>query len=367
MRWSTLSTTKDKVLNRYHVIFLAQSVMLGTGILSLPQKLSSMGYSQTFMPLLYGLIATLTLFAMVWLCSKFPNDDLFKMNEILLGKYIGKTINFFIIIQCIVFSAEIISNYMHLIQSTALQEQTITLPVLCFLLLLIYIVNGGIKSIARFCIMTFFITIWMFYFTRWAIEKGSVSHLLPLFNFTTKEFYAAFKQGYFSFLGYELIVFYFPFIIDKKKAFRHSLLGVWISVFLCFITTLISVMYYSEWQLKNVEFSVLNLFKAGEFTFIERIDIIGITLWVFLILTSMTAYVWCAKQGAHALFPLPKKKKNYYLYMITCLIFVIIKMPVSREVQDKLFMASNYIGYILIIWPLFLIMIYLFRKKQVQV
>lgn len=53
--------------------------------------------------------------------------------------------------------------------------------------------------------------------------------------------------------------------------------------------------------------------------------------------------------------------------MITCLIFVIIKMPVSREVQDKLFLASNYIGYILIIWPLFLIMIYLFRKKQVQV
>lgn len=68
-------------------------------------------------------------------------------------------------------------------------------------------------------------------------------------------------------------------------------------------------MYYSEWQLKNVEFSVLNLFKAGEFTFIERIDIIGITLWVFLILTSMTAYVWCAKQGAHALFPLPKKRR----------------------------------------------------------
>lgn len=134
MRWSTLSTTKGKVLNRYHVIFLAQSVMLGTGILSLPQKLSSMGYSQTFMPLLYGLIATLTLFAMVWLCSKFPNDDLFKMNEILLGKYIGKAINFFIILQCTVFSAGIISNYMHLIQSTALQEQTITLPVLCFLL-----------------------------------------------------------------------------------------------------------------------------------------------------------------------------------------------------------------------------------------
>ena len=116
MRWLTLNATKGKVLNRYHVIFLAQSIMIGTGILSLPQKLSPMGYTQSFMPLLFGVIASLTLFAMVWLCSKFPNDDLFRMNEILLGKWLGKFINLLVIIQFIVFSAGIISNYMHLIQ-----------------------------------------------------------------------------------------------------------------------------------------------------------------------------------------------------------------------------------------------------------
>ena len=239
------------------------------------------------------------------------------------------------------------------------------MPVLCFLLLLIYIVSGGIKSIARFCIMTFFITIGLFYFTRWAIEKGDPSHFLPLFNFTPKEFYEALKQGYFSILGYELILFYFPYIIDQKKAFRHSLIGIWISIFLCFITTAISVMYYSEWQLKNVEFSVLNLFKAGEFTFIERIDIIGITLWVFLILSSITAYVWCAKRGMDTF--LKKKKQSYQLYIIALIIFFIVKMPFSREFQEKLFMASNYVGYVLVSWPVFLILIYVIRKKQVQV
>jgi len=124
-------------------------------------------------------------------------------------------------------------------------------------------------------------------------------------------------------------------------------------------------MYYSEWQLKNVEFSVLNLFKAGEFTFIERIDIIGITLWVLLILSSVTAYVWCAKRGVDTL--LKKKKQNYQLYIIAFIIFIIIKMPFSREFQEKLFMASNYMGYLLVIWPVFLILIYIIRKKQVQV
>lgn len=358
-----MSTANLKMLNRYHVIFLAQSIMVGTGILSLPQKLSAMGYTEWFMPVLFGVVATLTLWPMVWLCSKYPNENLFRINEILLGKVIGKVINLFFVLQFIVFSAGIISNYMHLIQSTALQEQTITLPVICLLLLLVYIISGGIKSIARFCMMTFFITIGMFYFTRWAIEKGEVSHLIPLFNFDWQEFFDAFKKGYLSILGYELIMFYFPYIIDQKKAYRHSLIGIWISIFLCFFTTVVSVIYYSEWQLKNVEFSVLNLFKAGEFSFVERIDIIGITLWVFLILSSITAYVWCAKLGVDSLL---KKKRNYQLFLLAAIIFLIVRMPFSREFQEKLFTASNYIGYMLIIWPIFLGMIYVVRKKKVQ-
>lgn len=359
----TLSTAKLKVLNRYHVIFLAQSIMIGTGILSLPQKMSSMGFTQWFVPIIFGVIATFTLWPMVWLCSKYPTEHLFRINEILLGKVIGKAINLFFILQFIVFSAGIISNYMHLIQSTALPEQTITLPVICLLLLLIYIVSGDIKSIARFCMMTFFLTIGMVYFTRWAIEKGEFSHLLPLFNFNAKQFFDAFKDGYLSILGYELIMFYFPYIMDQKKAFRHSLIGIWISILICFFTTVVSVIYYSEWQLKNVEFSVLNLFKAGEFTFVERIDIIGITLWVFLILSSVTAYVWCAKIGIDSVF---KKKKIYILYLIAAIIFVIVKMPFSREFQEKLFAASNYIGYMLIIWPIFLMLVYAVRKKKVE-
>ncbi len=359
------ATSKPKLLNRYHVVFLAQSVMIGTGILSLPQQLSSLGYSQAFMPLLFGVIASITLYPMIWINGKYPSANLFQINEILLGKWFGKFINTLLIIQLITFSAGIISDYMHLIQSTALQEQTITGPVLCFLLMLVYIVSGGIKSIARFCILTFFLTIGMVYFTHWAFEKGSISHFLPLFNFfSINDFYEAFKKGYLSILGYELIMFYYPYIVDQKKAYRHSLIGIWISISLCFITTAISVMYYSEWQLENVEFSVLNLFKAGEFSFIERIDIFGITLWVFLIFSTVAAYLWCAKKGVDSLV---SKKSNVYLYILAAIIFFIVKMPSSRDFQEKLFTATYYVGYMLILWPVFLIIVYVIRKKkQVQ-
>ncbi|MCK1996882.1 spore germination protein [Psychrobacillus psychrodurans] len=345
-----MSPKNLKVLGVYHVIFLVQNTMVGTGLLSAPQRLSVLGYSQVLMPIYFGIIATITLWPMVWICSQYKGDNLFRINELLLGKWMGKGINVLIVLHFTLLIAAIISNYMNLIQSTALPEQTTTVTILLVLLLLTYIVNGGIKTIARFCTLAFCLAMPMVYFLRWGIEKGDLSHIFPLFNFTSQEFFKAMQQGYLSILGYELIMFYFPYIIDQKKAFKHAVIGICITISLVFITTLVSVMYYSEWQLEHVEFSVLHLFKAGEFSFVERIDIMGITFWVSLILTTAAAYLWSARKGLDSI---RSKKNKYHVYFIAAAIFGVIMLPVNREFQQKLFDASIYIEYIVILWPIF--------------
>lgn len=358
-----LSGNKLKVLNGMHVIFLTQNIMFGAGVLSLPEMLSSLGYSQSWMPILFGIIACLTLWPMIWICSKYENDNLFRINEKLLGKWFGKSMNVFIILVYTIFLSSVISNYMELIQTTALSQQTITVPLLLFLLLLVYISSGGIKSIARFCIMAFFITISMVYFLKWSIEKGDVKHLLPLFNFNTKELLVGLREGYNSMLGYELILIYFPYIINQKKAFKYAVIGIWISVSLYLLTTVVSVMYFSEWQLTNVEYSVLHLFKAGELNFIERIDIFGITFWVFVILTTAAGYLWSAKKGLDSIF---KKEKKYHLYALAVVVFVVVMLPFSQEFQASFFKYSYYATYALVGWPIFLSIVYKHRIKRVQ-
>ena len=358
-----MSTQSKKILNGYHVIFLVQNAMIGTGILTLPRNLSAVGYSQILLPLLFGVIASLTIWPMIWLNKKYPTDNLFQINEQLLGKTLGKTINIFIIIQMIVFIAGTIGYYLDLIQSTILPEQRITMQLILLLLLLLYIVNGGIKGIARFCILAFFLTIGIFYFTHWAFQKGELSHIFPLFNFTGSELFDAVSKGYLSIVGYELIMFYFPYISEQKKAFKHALIGIWISVSLCFITVFISVMYYSEWQLKHIKFTILNLFKAGDLSFIERIDVLFMSLWVVLVLSTLAVYLWSAKEGIVSIM---KKKHKYLLFIIGIVIFAIIELPIPREVHDKLFKVNDYLLYALIIWPIFLCFLYLLRKKKVE-
>src|SRR5690554_4223267 len=107
-----MDETKFKILNHYHVIFLIQSSMVGTSILSLPHRLSSMGYSQWWMPLLFGVVANILLIPMIWLALKYRNDTLFAIHEKLFGKWLGKTINVIFLVYFIVVIAAVCASFL---------------------------------------------------------------------------------------------------------------------------------------------------------------------------------------------------------------------------------------------------------------
>lgn len=356
-----MDVTKKKVLNGYHVVFLVQNVMIGMGLLSFNKVLSPLGYSQWWIPLLFGVLANITLIPMVWLALQYKEDDLFDIHEKLLGKKIGKLLNVILIGYVILVIASVTQNYLDLIQIAILPTRTNTFHAFFILLLAVLIVNGGIKSVARFCTFTFFFTIGLVYFLRWGFVEGEISHLLPLFNFSSSEFLEATKLGYSSMVGYELIMVYFPYIINQKKAFKQASLGIWISVLLYFMVSVVAVMYFSEWQLEHMFYTVLELFQAVELSFVERIDTIGITVWVFLILSTIGAYLWVVKKGIESV---SAKNSQYPMYMTAVSVYILLSVPFSQTIKKTLHENIFYVSYGLILWPVFLCIIHFLRKEK---
>ncbi|PPA70781.1 GerAB/ArcD/ProY family transporter [Jeotgalibacillus proteolyticus] len=356
-----MDNNKRKKLNGYHVVFLVQNTMVGLGLLSLPNKLNSMGYSQWWLPLLLGVIANLTLIPMIWLFLRYPTENLYTLNEKLLGKWFGKFVNLFLVLYLIIFISSIVEGYLDLILIVALPDRPITGPLIVFFLVLLYIVHGGIKSIARFSIMSFFLTIWMLIFLYWPIIEGDPRHLLPVSNFTLKEWLQASRNGYFSMVGYDLIMIYFPYIIHQKRAFLHGSIGIWITSIVYFTVTVVSVMYFSPWQMEEVVYPILKLYKAVELSFFERIDVMGISLWVFLLLSTASAYLWVGKKGLDSL---RNNNKTYHLYLLAILIFVFINIPFPKDLQDILYDQIFYLKLAIILWPNVLILVHLIRPKK---
>ncbi|NYF25471.1 GerAB/ArcD/ProY family transporter [Sporosarcina sp. JAI121] len=356
-----MDQNQTKVLNGYHVVFLVHLVMSGNILLTLPNLLSPLGFSQWWFPLLFGVIANLLLIPMIWIALKYKQHNLFAIHELLLGKWLGRSLNGFLILYAVLTLASVVEGYLDLIQIIALPDRTIIGPLIVFMLLLVYIVNGDIKSIARFCIISFFLVVWILFFLKWAIGEGDIKHILPLFNFTRQEFFTATKNGFIAMSGFEIILFYFPYIICQKKAFKQASLGIWITVSVYFVTVFASVMYYSEWQLENVMYPVLYLLNAVTLPFLERVDVLAISLWVFLILTTAAAFLWVAKKGLDSI---RDKEKKSHLYIIAAIVFGIVSIPFPAEYQKMVYERVYYSNYGFMIWPSFLCIIHLLKTKK---
>lgn len=334
--------------------------MIGMGLLSINHTLSPVGYSQWWFPILFGIVANLTLIPMVWISLKYKDDNLFDIHEKLFGKWLGKFLNIFLIAYAIMIFAAVIQKYLDLVFISILTERNIVGHLLLLVLLAVFIVKGGIKSIARFCILTFFLTGWLVYYLRWGIEKGEISHLLPLFNFTSAEFWKTFKDGYMTMTGYELIMVYFPYIIHPLKAFKQASIGIWNTVFFYVSVTIVGTMYFSEWQLENLLFPVLKLFQAVDLSFVEQIDTFGLTIWVFLMLTTVGGYLWMAKKGIDSV---RNSNSQYHIYGVAIMGVIIIILPFPMFLA-KLYEYVFLVSYGVILWPGFLILVHLLRKNK---
>ena len=335
--------------------------MIAMGLLSLPNQISAVGYSQWWLPILFGIIANLTIIPMIWISSKYKEHDLFKIHEILFGRYVGKGINVLLLIMAIILMVSTIERYLEMIQVVALPYRTVTGPLIILLIVAVLIARGGIKSVARFCIMTFFLTAPLVYFLKWGIAEGEITHILPLFNFTGKEFLEATEQGYSTIVGYELLMFYFPHIIHQEKVFKRATLGIWITISFYTAVSIVSVMHFSEWQLENLLYPVLNLFKYVELSFIEKVDTLGITFWVFLILSSVAAYLWVLKEGIDSL---RSKKHVAHLYVVAAVIALVVYIPFSQGLEETLYGKVFYFSYALILWPNLLCLIEMIKSRK---
>jgi len=331
------------------------------GLLSLPNQISAVGYSQWWLPILFGIIANITIIPMIWISSKYKDHDLFKIHEILFGRYVGKGINVLLIMVAILLMAATIERYLEMIQVVALPYRTLTGPLIIFMIVAVLIAKGGIKSVARFCIITFFLTGPLVYFLKWGIAEGEITHLLPLFNFTGKEFLEATKQGYSTIVGYELLLFYFPHIIHQKKVFMHASLGIWITITFYTAVSIVSVMHFSVWQLENLLYPVLNLFKYVELSFIEKVDTLGITFWVFLILSSVSAYLWVLKEGIDSL---RSKTHAIHLYVVAVVIALVVYIPFSQGLEEMIYGKVFYFSYALILWPNLLCLLEIIKSRK---
>lgn len=315
-------------------IFLIHGVQLATGVLSLPRQLAEKSGTDGWMSLLLGYLINLVVsILMIYTLKRFPGQTLYGLLVQLFGKWAAKIA----IIPWIAYFAY--SSWLVQVQA-ALYIQAWFLPsIRKYILIVLFaipsfmLVRHGWKALGRYAELVFYMSIWMPFFMLLPLKDSSWIHLLPLFKDGFGPILSGVGTTIFSLLGFEITLFLYPYLQNKEKAVRGVVIANTLTFLAYLFVTLVCFSYFSPDEITVYYQPVLSLLKVIEFRFLERVDMIFLSIYLFIVSTSWIPYLFCASfstslllgKRRHALFA------GFFLLLFIVVTFVL--QPSWIEVQ----------------------------------
>lgn len=337
---------KSKV-SHYLVFYLISSMQIGIGVLGFQRVIAmTAGYDGWISVLLSGL----SIHIIIWIMYKIAetsNGDLISAHTFIFGNLLGKMISFLFIFYFILLAVAVLRTYIEIIQVWMFPDLKTFWYSLGFLLVTIYIIYGGFRTVTG---IAFFCTIMpsylMFTFGS-TFPFADFSHILPIFDHKLSDILKASQDMSLTYLGYETLLFYYPYIKDPEKSKKWAHLAIFTTTIIYTILIIITFSYFSEGQLAKTVWATLSMWKIVQLPFVERFEYIGIANWNLIILPNLCLAIWCSSRILKRTVNI-KQKKGVFIVSFICLVSVNFfttrdQINLLNDITGKIGFYMNYI------------------------
>jgi spore germination protein (amino acid permease) len=350
------------LVNAFLVMFFIHAAQTGVGIVGLPRIVFLAAKHDAWISVfLGGILSGVVLAMMVLMLKKYDSADLYGIQVDVFGKWLGNAMNFFYMIYMTLSFFVILMNYIEIVQVWIFPELPTWQIALALILLTIYGVNGGIRIIVGVAFLSVLGTVWMLFVLIVPLEYADPNNLLPILNTDLKHILKGVYSTSLSIMGFELLMFLYPYVKEKKKVFLYSQIGNLFTTFLLTAITMVCISFFAENGLARTIWPVLSMFKIVRLPNLERFEFIAVSFWMLVILPNMCCYLWAASKGFSRIM---NWKKNRGIWIISGLVwcgsFFIKARYQMNEVTD--FVA--HIGFIFAFcYPILLSILVLVKKR----
>ncbi|MED1466967.1 endospore germination permease [Bacillus salipaludis] len=276
-------------------IFLINGTQVGTGVLSLPRVLAEKAGTDGWISLLIGwFFSVMASIFIIKTVERYPNDTLYEILIRLFGKIIGKAVVIVYMFYFAFYAGTILVNGCLYIKAWFLPRTPGFIILLLFSIPTFLVARNGIRILGRYSELSFYMVMWIPLFFLIPLRDGNWLHFLPLLKEGWKPVISAVPTTVFSFLGFEVAFFLYPFLQKKQ----HAVLGITIAntltmLFYLFVT-IVCFAYFSPDGILEFNQPVLNLLKLIEFRFLERFDMILLAHYLIVVSTAWMPCVYFA-------------------------------------------------------------------------
>lgn len=358
-------TDKNLSITKFQLFFIMLQSQIGVGLLSLPNVVQKTAKGDGWISTLFAGAAVQVMLIIYWqLLKRYPNLIYTEITQRILGRFLGKLINIFIYINFILVGGLATILFIKTINLWLLPLTPNWIISILVLTACIYLAVSDLRIIARFFVLASSLILLLLFASlfSWFAPK-EIQYILPIGSSGIKNILLGTNNSLLAMLGFEGLLFMFPFIIDNKKGVLKtiSMANIFIAIFYTYFIFL-SLISFSTDQLAQMREPILNLLRGITYKMIDRVDLLFLSIWIVPMSTSIIAYLFLASKSMNV------KKKNYPRVVLLngFIIFLITLIPHNDATITLFNEYVKYLSYgvVFIIPTLLLILSFLFKKHE---
>jgi spore germination protein (amino acid permease) len=349
------------LVSAFFTFFLVHGSQTGVGMLQFQQAISKDAQQDAWISLLMG---GAIIHVIIWLIYKIlddKNNDLTVVHQYLFGKIIGKALSLVVLFYFFLSSLTVFRTYIEVIQVWVYPTMKTWQLSILLSLTIYYLVSGGFRVLTGFSFWGVILPSFLLLLIYFPLEEARWEYILPILNHSSKEILYSTKASTILFLGFEWLLLYYPFIKDVKKSQKWAHYGNIYSIFLYFLITIISFVYFNQQVLQQLPWATLMMVKIVMLPFIERFEYIFIIIWLLVIIPPVCLSIWACTRIVKKISTIPPESSLVFFLIVMSFASIYIK---NWTMVDKLYFITSEVGfYFVFVYIPFLFLVKVFKQK----
>jgi spore germination protein (amino acid permease) len=356
--------SNNQCLTPFQIFSLLFGGMLGFGALTISRyATNSAGRDGWISVLLAGIIIILNSFVIIKLNNRFSEKTIIQYSQDILGKFLGKTIGLLLVLSALCISGLTLAMTAYVINSWILVYTPPYAIYASMLFLCVYACLKDLKVIGRIATFLFFLHIVFFFlFLPPLAQTGNIMSIFPIAKTGWSNIIKGIVPVLFCFAGYELISVFHPFADDKKKSSKAAIWSVVAIVLIYTFAVITQIVTFPLDYLKKLWVPSANFIALIYVPFLERLDIIFISSWIYVFFKVLTAYFYAATIEIQQIWCI--KNRNNICYFIAPIVFLIAFFSGNiKRIESLTYWVASLTVFISLIIPIVLLVLSILLKK----
>jgi len=291
---SQIKSAKKYGLTDFQLFSLVICTILGAGITTLPRATAQYAGRDGWISILIGGVLIWLVTCLIYLlCRRFPDKTLPEFCVQILGKPLGIAVTVGYIIYALSLGGTALRIFVELVKTWTLLWTPHWVFIATILLVVVYTARMGAITLGRVSELIIYVTLFATALFIIPFSEFQFMHLLPVGSEGIRAIVSAVPEAGFAYLGFEVLLIFFPLTVTRKKVFRIFTLALGTVTLFYIGNTILTYGVLSVEQTKIQVWPLINYMRIGALPIIERLDTVLLFLWTAQVfgVTAIQYYV----------------------------------------------------------------------------